>query len=63
VSDRILACLGILGLIAYFLPLLVKVPAPALIVVLGMTVLMAAFDFVLELRDHQRDHSDKLTEL
>ena len=62
-ADRILACLGILGLIAYFLPLVLNVAAPALIVVLGLTVLMAAFDFVLELRDHERDNGEKKTEL
>ena len=49
-TDRILAFLGIVGVVAYFLPLILTVPAPALITVLVLVIAMAAYDFVRELR-------------
>lgn len=48
--DRFLAALSIIGVILYFLPLILAVPAPALITVLVLVVLMAAFDFWRELQ-------------
>lgn len=55
-SDRILAVLSILGLIAYFLPLILSVPAPALIIVLLVVIGMAAYDFWLELSQTDKKH-------
>lgn len=52
--DIVLAIIAILGLVAYFLPLVISVPAPALAAVLVLVILMAAFDFVLELRRSRR---------
>ena len=49
-TDRILAFLALVGLIAYFLPLILTVPAPALITVLCIVIVMAAYDFIRELR-------------
>jgi hypothetical protein len=63
VADRILAFFAIATLAAYFVPLLVKVPAPALAVVLVLAVLMAAYDFFLEIRDQERGERDKPVEI
>ncbi len=52
--DIVLAVIALLGLVAYFLPLVMGVPAPALAAVLILVVLMAAFDFTLELRRNRR---------
>ena len=49
-TDRILAFLALAGVVAYFLPLILTVPAPALITVLVLVIAMAAYDFVRELR-------------
>ena len=54
-ADVILALIALLGLVAYFIPLIMKVPAPALITVLCVVVLMAAFDFTRELRSSRRN--------
>jgi len=54
-ADVILAVIALLGLVAYFIPLIMKVPAPALITVLCVVVLMAAFDFARELRSNRRN--------
>jgi hypothetical protein len=48
--DLFLAVLSIIAVIAYFLPLMISVPAPALFCVLVAVVLMAAYDFWRELR-------------
>ena len=48
--DIILAVLAICGVIAYFLPLVLSVYGPALVAVLGIVVLMAVYDFTLEIR-------------
>lgn len=48
--DIILAILALCGVIAYFLPLVLTVYGPALVAVLVLVILMAAYDFVLELR-------------
>ena len=48
--DLFLAVLSIIAVIAYFLPLMISVPAPALFCVLVIVVLMAAYDFWRELR-------------
>lgn len=48
--DRVLAVLSLIGVVAYFIPLLVNVPEPALFAVLCLVILMAAYDFFLELR-------------
>ena len=49
-ADRILALLALAGVVAYFLPLILTVPAPALITVLVLVLVMAGYDFVRELR-------------
>jgi hypothetical protein len=49
-TDWILAFVALVGVIAYFLPLILTVPAPALIVVLCMVIAMAGYDFIRELR-------------
>ena len=48
--DWILALLALAGVIAYFLPLILTVPGPALIVVLCAVIAMAGYDFIRELR-------------
>lgn len=55
-TDRILAVLSILGLLAYFLPLILLVAEPALVVILCMVIAMAAFDFWLELSGSKKKH-------
>lgn len=55
-ADRILAALSVLGLIAYFLPLIFGVAEPALVVVLCMAIAMAVFDFWLELSKPKKKH-------
>lgn len=59
-SDRILAVLAILGVTAYFLPLILNVPEPALIVVLCVVIAMMAYDFWRELwrQEHPDDTPD-----
>ena len=49
-TDWILALLALVGLVAYFLPLILTVSAPALVAVLCIVIAMAAYDFVRELR-------------
>ncbi|TWG97914.1 hypothetical protein L598_000200000530 [Mesorhizobium sp. J18] len=53
--DVILAVIALLGLAAYFIPLIQKVPDAALITVLCIVILMAAFDFALELRFNRKN--------
>lgn len=48
--DRVLAVLAIFSVILYFLPLIISVPAPALVCVLVLVILMAIYDFWRELR-------------
>ncbi|HEY9567011.1 MAG TPA: hypothetical protein VIR38_02900 [Thalassobaculum sp.] len=48
--DRILAVAALVAVGLYFLPLIISVPAPALICVLVLVLLLAAFDFWRELR-------------
>lgn len=48
--DRVLAVLSLIGVVAYFIPLLVNVPEPALFTVLCIVIVMAAYDFFLQLR-------------
>lgn len=48
--DRVLAVLSLIGVVAYFIPLLVNVPEPALFTVLCIVIVMAAYDFYLQLR-------------
>lgn len=49
--DWILALVALVGVIAYFLPLILTVPAPALVTVLCAVIVMAGFDFIRELRN------------
>ena len=51
--DLILATLAILALIAYFLPLILSVYGPALVAVLILVVVLAAYDFMIELRGNK----------
>ena len=56
VTDGILALAAIVGLALYLAVLIWYVPQPALIVVCVVTVLMAAFDFVREFRQHRSEN-------
>jgi hypothetical protein len=49
-TDRILAILAIISVVAYFLPLILKVPEPGLIIVLCIVIVMAVYDFIREFR-------------
>ena len=48
--DRVLAVLALISVILYFLPLIISVRAPALLCILVLVILMAAYDFWRELR-------------
>lgn len=52
-TDRILAVLAIVCVAAYFLPLIISVAEPALLIVLGAVIVMAAYDFFRDFRNQQ----------